>query len=331
MTTKLPNISIVIIGRNEGDRLLRCIESVSASDYDRDRLDIIYVDTNSTDDSCASALKLGARVVEIQPKRPSAAAGRNAGWKVATYDLVQFLDGDTILNPGWLRKAVDTIHDPTVACVFGRREEMAPQATIYNFWAHHDWFNAPGDVTSCGGDTMFRKEVLQRAGGYDEGLIAGEECDLCFRIRSQQSLRIVCLDEPMTLHDMNMTRFSEYWRRCTRTGHAYAEVGGRYPSLESWRKACWRNVIHSAAPLIAIAVSLTLWRTWPMAIWLALLATAMIRNAVRLKPRVGTWNGALAYSAHHYLAKLPIAVGQIGYWIRSAIGKSPQPLIEYRR
>ena len=120
----LPAVSVVAIGRNEGERLVACLESIKASDYPAERLELIYVDTNSTDESCPAAERLGSKVIRIQPEFPSAAAARNAGLREASHDLIHFLDGDTILDASWLRKAVETMRDPTIVCVFGRREEM---------------------------------------------------------------------------------------------------------------------------------------------------------------------------------------------------------------
>jgi glycosyltransferase involved in cell wall biosynthesis len=330
MPTDYPPITVVVIGRNEGERLARCLESIRAADYPSDKLELIYVDTDSTDNSCTVAENLGAKVIRIQPDRPSAAAARNAGWRAARHDLVQFFDGDTILDPAWLKKAAVAIADPQVACVFGRREEIAPHATVYNFWAHHDWYVAPGPADSCAGDALFRRGALDGAGGFDESLIAGEEPDLCYRIRSQQGKTILSLGEPMTRHDMNMHRFTQYWRRCTRTGHAYAEVGGRHRGMHRWRTARRRNLGHLLALLTAIGLSLGFGSPWPLGLWAALCTLLWFRNAVRLRPRMASFGDAMLYSLHHYVAKLPIALGQCRYWVQSILHRRPQPLIEYR-
>lgn len=329
-TPTTPPISVVVIGRNEGQRLTRCLESVRAADYPADVVQLIYVDTDSTDDSCERAQRLGATVVQIHPERPSAAAGRNAGLRAATSELVQFLDGDTILDRGWLKKAVGALRDSTLAGVFGRREEMAKDATIYNFWAHHDWYGSPGPAASCGGDVLFRKSALDAVGGYDESLIAGEEMDLCHRIRAKTGLGMYAVDASMTLHDMNMTRWRQYWRRCVRTGHAYAEVGGRYADLHRWRRARWRNLAYALATPVAVVASLAAWSPWPVVVWIALVGAAWIRNAWRMRSRLGSLGDALRYSASHYLAKTPTAIGQCSYWFRTAFKKPPQRLIEYR-
>jgi hypothetical protein len=225
---------------------------------------------------------------------------------------------------------VQAIADPTAACVFGRCEELAPELSIYNFWAHHDWYVPPGPAETCGGNALFKREVLDWAGGFDESLIAGEEADLCYRIRTRRGLTIFSLLEPMIRHDINMKRFSQYWKRSMRTGHAYAEVGGRHPGLRRWRAACWRNLLYTCVLPGAGALSVALWSWWPLVFACAWIATAMTRNAVRLRRQVGSMGGALLLSSHHYLCKVPATLGQCSYWLRSWLHRSPQPLIEYR-
>ncbi|MEK8017909.1 MAG: glycosyltransferase, partial [Candidatus Parabeggiatoa sp.] len=80
---KTPQLSVVIIGRNEGQRLVDCIRSVQAINDPPKNMEIIYVDSDSTDGSPAQAKALGAKVRVVHPERPAAAIGRNAGWRVA--------------------------------------------------------------------------------------------------------------------------------------------------------------------------------------------------------------------------------------------------------
>ena len=178
ISRQLPSISVVVIGRNERQRLIRCLDSIRTADYPDAKIELIYVDSDSTDGSCAAARDCGAKVIQTKSQRPTAAAARNAGLRVASHELIQFLDGDTILDRAWLGKGVKAFAEPSVACAFGRVEEIAPNATVYNFWAHHDWYVPPGPSETCGGIALFRKSALLRVGGFDESLIAGEERDL---------------------------------------------------------------------------------------------------------------------------------------------------------
>jgi glycosyltransferase involved in cell wall biosynthesis len=303
-----------VIGRNEGARLERCLRSVGELEYPTERIELIYVDGASTDDSCATGERCGARVLRVPADQTNAAAGRNIGWRTARHELVQFIDGDTVMHPTWLKHAVRALDDEDVLCVFGHCRELSPRANVYHYWAHHDWYRAPGPVDAAGGIALFRRSALAQVSGFDESLDAGEEPELCHRLRRDVGGTILCLDQPMVEHDIHMTRFGQYWRRCMRTGHAYAEVSRRHPDLHAWRKAVWRNALHASAALVALLLSAVLWTLWPLVIWMAVLCAAILRNAWRVQPRVGSFRGALLYSLHHYLAKAPMALGQCRYW-----------------
>ncbi len=324
----LPSVSFVVIGHNEGPRLRRCLESLQQLDYPTARCEIIYADSHSTDDSCAIAEALGARVVRSDAAHRTAAAARNAGLHAANCDLVHFFDGDTVVDRGWLRTAAAAMVDDETLCVFGRCEEMKPRANLYHFWAHHDWYRAPGPADAAGGIALFRRGALEKVGGFDAALVAGEEPDLCHRLRREVGGVIRCIDAPMVLHDINMASFGQYWRRCMRTGLAYAQVADRHPDMHAWRRARWRNLGHALAGPVAALASLALWSPWPIAIWAALLTAAWLRNAARVRPRVGSWSGALLYALHHYLAKTPMALGQMGYWLRRHGKQAPQPVLQ---
>ena len=111
-TTSSPVLSVVVIGRNEGERLVRCLESVRAMADPGGPVELIYVDSASTDSSPERAAALGARVLTVRPERPSAATGRNAGWRVAQAPFVLFLDGDTILHPRFVADSLPPAAGP---------------------------------------------------------------------------------------------------------------------------------------------------------------------------------------------------------------------------
>lgn len=318
----LPPITIVAIGRNEGPRLVRCLESMQRADYPSELLEIIYVDSRSTDGSPERAAACGARVVVLETDRPTAAAGRNAGLAIARHALVQFMDGDTELHPGWLRTAVAGFDDPAVACVFGRVTERHPEASIYNYWAHHDWHVEPGPAEACGGIAMFRRDVLRQVGGYDPELTAGEERDLCYRITRDTGARLRCVGDEMVSHDIEMLRFGQYWNRCRRVGHAYAEISRRYPDLRSYRQKCRRNALHGGLLVAAVVASLLWWSAWPAAVWAVLVVLLTVRQALRMRARLPSFRSAFLYAGHHYVSKFPTLLGQIEFEVRRRFGRS---------
>lgn len=261
--TASPRLGVVAIGRNEGSRLVRCLHSLRAG-----RVPLVYVDSGSTDGSPEAARELGAEVVALDMRQPfTAARARNAGFErllqiAPGISCVQFVDGDCEVADGWVETAtrfLDT-HAEVVA-VYGRRRERHPERSIYNRLCDLDWPWAPGEARHFGGDVMLRAAALREVGGYDPGLIAGEEPELAIRLRRRGG-RVWQLDVPMTLHDADMHRFGQWWRRSVRTGYAYAEgaaMNGAPPERHWMRETASALVWGAAMPLVALIAL----RPWP--------------------------------------------------------------------
>ena len=327
MTPDLPPISIVVIGRNEGERLVQCLESIRAADYPQDKIDLIYVDSRSTDDSCAQATAKGATVICIGTGPCTAARARNVGWRHARHEIVHFFDGDTIVHPQWLREAVAGVQDPTIGCVFGRLEEIRPHASIYMRASAFDWYIPPGSCRFCGGVACFRRDTLGHLGGFREDLIAGEEPELCYRLR-RSGLRIWRLDEPMALHDLGMTHFTQYWRRTVRSGWGYCVVAALcYRGKERlWLRENLTNLTE-----VALWCCLLLWSVaacHPRGLYLlaALVAFRVAYIAARTRKRSNDLRALLFYGLHCQFRRIPFFVGQIkGVWFLFS-GLSAKPI-----
>lgn len=329
-----PVVSVVVIGRNEGDRLVRCLESIRGMNSPGGAVEILYVDSDSTDGSPARAAGLGARVIEVHPTRPSAAIGRNAGWREARAPIVLFLDGDTILDPDFVASSIGEFENEKIAAVWGHRREIHPEESLYNRVLDLDWVYAPGETEFCGGDALMRRSSLERVDGFDDELIAGEEPDLCRRYRAE-GLVILHVDRPMTGHDLSITGFSQYWRRAERAGHAYAEVAARFRGTDMplWDSEVKRNRIHGLV-LIGLSAgsvpaSLLLQSFWPAAVGFALIGALVLRTATRIGWKTSDPVTRILYAAHSHLQQIPILVGQIRYERDRRAGRRRR-LIEYK-
>ena len=217
-------LAVVAIGRNEGERLRRCLQSVPAG------ISIVYVDSGSSDGSVILAKDLNAEVVQLDLAHPfTAARARNEGlsrvlerWPDTWF--VQFVDGDCEIERGWIERAsAFLLENPAAGAVCGRRRERHPNASFYNGLCGREWDTPVGQTHSCGGDALVRIDALLDVGGYDPTLTAGEEPELCARLRSQ-GWAIWRLDAPMTIHDAAMYRFRQWWLRAVRSGYGYAQV-----------------------------------------------------------------------------------------------------------
>jgi glycosyltransferase involved in cell wall biosynthesis len=328
-----PLLSVVIIGRNEGQRLINCIESVQNMDDLGGSVEIIYVDSNSNDGSPDKIRELGIQVVEVKPERPCAAVGRNAGWRIAQAPLVLFLDGDTLLNPQFVNEALKTLQDDSIAVVWGHRREIHPEQSIYNRVLDLDWIYPLGMTDFCGGDALMRKAVLEHCGGYSEDLIAGEEPELCQRIR-QHGYQICHIDVPMTLHDLAMHSFKAYWRRAVRTGYAYAEVSQRLKDgpFPLWRSDAQRNLRNAAILTgVGLVAVCSVWAGFfePLLFALFFYGFLSLRSAWRFRWKSPDWITCVLYGIHSHLQQIPVAIGQLTYWINRYRNRK-QHLIEYK-
>ncbi|TWC56641.1 GT2 family glycosyltransferase [Pseudomonas sp. SJZ080] len=321
-------MGVVVIGRNEGLRLERCLASlVGAAEQ------VVYVDSGSTDDSVQMAKALGVEVVELDMSIPfTAARARNEGFArlqrlLPAMRYVQFVDGDCEVVEGWLSRAqafLDSRADVAVVC--GRRRERFPQRSIYNLLCDLEWDTPIGEAKACGGDALMRADAFTAASGFRADLIAGEEPELCVRLRAN-GWKVWRLAEEMTLHDAAMTRFGQWWRRTLRGGHAFAEgafLHGAAPEkhwLRESRRAWFWGL---GVPLATVIAMLML--GWSGLLLLLVYPLQVVRLARRgSRSKRENWLLALFL----VLGKFPEMLGQAKFLL-NRFGTGKTALIEYK-
>ncbi|WP_428389407.1 glycosyltransferase [Mucisphaera sp.] len=331
-------VGVVVIGRNEGERLERCLKSLADQRIER----LVYVDSGSTDGSVAFAKSIGFEVHELDLSKPfTMPRGRNEGFSrlIELYPglhYVQFVDGDCEVETGWIARAAGALDEhSSVAAVSGRRRELFPEASIYNYLAEVEWDRPLGEVKSTGGDVMMRVEVFAEVGGFDPSLIAGEEAELFIRIRAL-GWKVLQLSDPMTKHDSAITRFSQWWKRSKRTGHAYAEgmaMHGFGPERHEVRPVLrfmfWAGVM-PVMLLLGLVMSLVAGGYWWVLVVGLLLAhlLAYVRIVMAFRHRLGRRSWLYAYFL--MLGKYPELLGGMTYLLNRLRGRRTG-LIEYDR
>ncbi|HMO06021.1 MAG TPA: glycosyltransferase [Paracoccaceae bacterium] len=322
----VPVIGAVVIGRNEGARLVACLASIPAA-----VARVVYVDSGSTDGSPAAAQAAGAVVVALDPALPfTAARGRNAGFAAlmagGPVDLVQFIDGDCRLQPGWIETARDfLLAHPRAAVVCGRRRERFPEASVYNRLCDAEWDTPVGQAKACGGDALMRAAAVAAAGGYRDDVIAAEDDEFCQRLIAA-GWEVWRLDAEMTLHDAAMTRLSQWWRRAVRAGHGFAQVGGLHPGhFVAPRRRMW--VWGLVLPVVAIAG--LFWQPWLALGVAALYATSLVRVARRFHGKGLGLREAILCAGLITLSKFPNLVGAARYRMRR-LRNDAVTIIEYK-
>lgn len=321
------SIGAVVIGRNEGARLVRCLASMQGQVGQ-----IVYVDSGSEDGSIGAARKAGATVIELDPSRPfTAARARTAGFSTLQTagkipDYVQFVDGDCCLQPNWIeagKAALD--QDADLGIITGWRAEMNRNHSIYNALCDFEWRRPAGEILTCGGDMMVRSRAFESVGGFDETVIAAEDDEFCVRIR-KSGWKMQRLPVEMTLHDAAMTKFSQWWSRAVRSGHGFAQVGDMHPEyFVKERRRVW--VYGAILPLIAlVGLGIT---PWILLAVLSLYGISYMRAASGLHREGLSICEAFHHAVFITLSKFPNFQGMLTYKWRRFRGHKMN-IIEYK-
>ncbi len=326
-----PIVGIIAIGRNEGERLRICLASARLVSQH-----VIYVDSGSTDGSPALAASLGAIVSDLDLSTPfTAARARNAGFSKLLElhpetEFVFFTDGDCEIVPSFIPLALAAINaNADIAVVCGRRRERHPDASIYNRLCDIEWNTPIGEARSCGGDALMRTSAIKAAGGFDATVIAGEEPELCVRLRAQGHT-ILRIEAEMTLHDAAMTHLGQWWKRNVRAGHAYAQGAAMHgaPPEKHWVKEVRSNDFWGfTVPASAIVIGLFTRGIGGM-LFLSL-AYGILGYKIhrRVMPTLRSYAGP--YTFFIVLGKIPQALGQLRFRVTRSLGRRPR-IIEYK-
>lgn len=319
-------VGVVIIGRNEGSRLITCLESLTEF-IPR----VVYVDSASTDNSLLEAKNRGAHVVSLDMTQAfTAARARNAGFDAITLlfpeiKFVQFVDGDCEVLEGWIQQALLFLEsNPQIAVVNGVLNERFPNNSIYNFLCDIEWKVTAGEIKYCGGNAMMRAEAFANMGGFLPNLIAGEEPELCVRLR-QNGWKIWHLDKQMMLHDANITSFFQWWKRTMRGGYAFAEgasMHGEYPEMhwvaESRRALVWGFII-------PIMIIIMLFVSVKLSLLILLIYPLQVTRLALKSKHHKSWQKAFFL----VLGKFPEMIGQLKFFKQKYL-KEEISLIEYK-
>ncbi|MGJ8603506.1 MAG: glycosyltransferase [Marivita sp.] len=321
------SVDVVLIGRNEGARLVKSLASVVPQ-----ARRVIYVDSGSTDDSVANASSVGATVVDLDMSVPfTAARARNAGFEaVMAQDnpplAIQFLDGDCIMTDGWLDAAEHKMRsEDDLALVTGRQAELHRDTTIFNQMSDFEWKRPEGEIEACGGNMMVRVSAFEAVGGFDPRVIAAEDDEFCTRLR-KAGWRLVRISPEMSRHDGGRLRFQQWWKRAERTGHGFAQVGHMHPDyFVRERKRGW--VFGLILPLLALfgavlspAVPLLVLGAYGFSHW---------RTTRGLQAEGLPGPEARKHAVFLTLSKFPNVIGMIRYhWRR--LSHAQMRIIEYK-
>jgi GT2 family glycosyltransferase len=332
MAISMTNCGAVVVGRNEGERLRRCLVSVL-----REGVPCVYVDSCSGDGSADWARTTGVTVIELDRSAPlSAARARNAGFERLLRDhpgleYVQFVDGDSELCAGWLERGTGSLAaESQVGIVCGHVREQDPEASIYNLMCDLEWQRQPGLISACGGIFLARVTAFGAVRGFRSDVMAAEDDELCLRLR-RAGWKILAVDANMVRHDAAIMRFRQWWTRARRAGMAYAQGYALHGSSadQHFRHDClsiwfWALGLPSASLLLALptqGLSLAGLLGYP---------TLGLRVYARGRKRGWSPRAAALYAAFTVLGKYPGLLGMLHFYHRTWWQRRPVGLIEFK-
>ncbi len=324
------HLGVVIIGRNEGDRLKACLDSVLGQ-----AVKIVYVDSGSSDGSVEYAESVAVCVVALDMSIPfSAGRARNEGFRKLLNDdpgiqYVQFIDGDCTLANDWIAVGLKYMDGaPGCSVVSGRRKEIHPEESVYNLLCDIEWDTPVGEAASCGGDFIVRVVAFQSVGGFNPVVIAGEEPELCYRLRHHGGC-IQRIAHLMTFHDASISSFGQWWRRTLRSGHAYAHCYALHrgekeafclaASLRIW---LWALII----PLFIVFLIIFIDNNFGLLLFLY--PVSFFRIFLNVNIQLDNWKSSALYAFFTVIGKCPQLIGQF-IFLKRVIRQNKFQIIEY--
>ena len=215
-----PTLSVVVIARNEESQIGRCLSSVLSAVEPFDS-EVVLVDSNSTDGTVERASEFPVSVLRIPTDDlTTPAAGRYVGTEFAKGEQILFVDGDVVLESGWLGVASGLlVGNEDIAGVGGYLGERTETSVVESEW--------------LAGVALYDADALARVGGFDPYLGALEDLHLGHEL-TEAGYRLVRLPTVVGEQVRDSTRYLEPIRRWRR-GYFHGGYDALFRSTDSPR------------------------------------------------------------------------------------------------
>lgn len=252
-----PKVSIIVPVKNGAEKIKDLLDSLMRVDYEKDKLEIIVVDGNSTDATMEIVSKYPVKLVTEE--RLGVNVARNTGIKNSSGEIIAFTDYDCVVPENWVKAIVSNFQDPEVGCVGGKilrynndfwsryaDESLMPVMRIFKKRKIIDRIKSPF-YYPVGCNFAVRREAIKKVGFFDERFTYGfDELEFAERICGE-GYKIVLTPDVMVRHKHRST-LSELMKQTFR----YGQGGGLLPKTKGIKS------IFSKWVLLSI-IGFTLW------------------------------------------------------------------------
>jgi glycosyltransferase involved in cell wall biosynthesis len=181
-----PKVSILITVKNEEKNIAELLKSIAELDYAGD-VETVIVDGGSTDKTLETISQYS--FIKLICSHCNISQGRNIGIKNSSGDILSFTDGDCTVHKDWIKNIVKNFDEkPDIGAVGGPYLSTDSHGLIAQYLATYigAFFPTKSGFTSYQhigtGNASYRREVIEKVGGFDDRLDIGEDLDLNTRV-----------------------------------------------------------------------------------------------------------------------------------------------------
>ncbi len=274
---EFPKVTIVVIGHNEANNLDSCFNAIKNIDYPKDKLEVIYVDSKSTDDSIRIAKKYTENVYFENSMWPTAGEAFNRGIVQSTSDYIHITAGDIQLDPNYLKEAIKILlarEDIQAVTGYFVEKESRGWNKILSYRREEDSVEEPHFISTPNGGT-FKKYALLEVNGYDERIKKGQETDLGKSFK-EKGFKIWFLNIPQGVHDFELNSFWDMIRRSFINGFSlgylfllsFFEKDNK--NILSFRKSSLKLILFHSFMLLLLIITLFVFSPIYLLVWLGM-------------------------------------------------------------
>ena len=286
----LPKISVVVVGLNEAKNLEKSLEAYYNMTYPRDKIELIYVDSGSTDNSMQIAQKYADIVTSKTSVWQTVGVVANHGIKLSSCDIVHMSAGDIIVDKNYLELAVKRlIAQDDLCAVTGYFLEMRVSRwnKVMSYRRFEDDTSKEQYVSAPNGGT-FKRRYLIDVNGYDERIKKGQETDLGIRLRDK-GLKILNLNIPQGMHDFDLGSINTFIHRFYKDGKSLAYMWLLYCKEKDVRFSSYaktgRSIFVSYSIVLILTVLMSFLISWIWSILFFLGCNALVAIRILVKNR----------------------------------------------